>query len=72
MTHRKVSEEQVAETLESPDELMPGESGEMVAAKRFGVREVRVVYHETEPGSVVIYTVMKPRVRNGSEMTDAD
>jgi hypothetical protein len=64
MTQRTVNEEQVAETLESPDELIPGESGEEVAVKRFGVREVRVVYRETEPGSLVIYTVMKPRVHD--------
>jgi len=28
------------------------------------VREVRVVYEETGAGNLVIYTVMKPRVRD--------
>ncbi|MCX7853284.1 MAG: DUF4258 domain-containing protein [Caldilineales bacterium] len=65
MIQRKVSAEQVIETLESPDELIPGEAGEEIAIKRFGAREVRVVYKETETDSFVIYTVMKPRVRNG-------
>lgn len=64
MIQRKVSAEQVIETLESPDELMSGEEDEAIAVKRYGAREVRVVYRETETGSFVIYTVMKPRVRD--------
>ena len=42
MIHRKVSAEQVAETLGSPHEVIPGESGEEIAIKRFGAREVRL------------------------------
>ena len=61
MIQRKVSDEQVAETLESPDELLFGESGEEIAIKRFGIWKVRVVYQETTAG-FVIYTVMKPRI----------
>ena len=64
MMQRKVSADQVTETLEAPDELVPGESGEEIAVKRFGAREVRVVYREAEAGSFVIYTVMKPRVQD--------
>ena len=67
MIQRKVSAEQVTETLESPDEVIPGETGEEIAVKRFGTREVRVVYQEMDVGNFVVYTVMKPRVHGGSE-----
>lgn len=63
MKQRKVDPEQVEETLEMPDEIMPGDNGEEIAIKRYGSREVRVVYEETSTDTVVIYTVMKPRVR---------
>jgi hypothetical protein len=53
--------------LESPDEVIPGETGEEIAVKRFGTREVRVVYQEMDVGNFVVYTVMKPRVHGGSE-----
>ena len=58
----KKSHEEVAETLESPDELLPGDHGGHMAIKRYGNREVRVVYVETEAETFLIYTVMKPRI----------
>lgn len=64
MIQRKVSESQIAETLESPDELLAGDSGEAIAIKRFGVREVRVVYRETDDGSFLVFTVIKPFVHD--------
>lgn len=63
MVQRKVSPEQVKETAESPDEVLSGESGEEIAVRQYGEREVRVVYEELDPDTVVVYTVMKPRVR---------
>ena len=64
MIQRNVSADQVAETLDSPDELIPGESGELVAIKRYGTREVQVVYRETDAGSLIVLTVMKPRIHD--------
>jgi hypothetical protein len=64
MIQRKVNAAQVAETLESPDALIVGDSGEEIAIKRFGGHKVRVIYQEVEAGSLVIYTVMKPRVHD--------
>jgi hypothetical protein len=64
MIQRKVSADQVAETLETPDELIAGDSGEEIAIKRFGVRELRVVYRETDDGSFLVYTVIKPYVHD--------
>ena len=63
MAQRKIAAEQVLETLETPDEILPGDNGEEIAIKRFGNREIRVVYEETAPNRIVIYTVMKPKVR---------
>jgi hypothetical protein len=64
MIHRRVSADQVVEALESPDELIPGDSGEEIAIKRFGAREVRVVYKETDAGRFFVYTVINPRVHD--------
>lgn len=64
MTQRRVTEEQVVETLESPDEILPGDYDEEIAIRGYGVREVRVVYKEIEPETYLIYTVMKPKVRD--------
>ncbi len=66
MKQRKVEPEQVEETLEMPDEIRPGDNGEEIAIKQYGNREVRVVYEETDADTVVIYTVMNPRVRKKS------
>lgn len=63
MTQRKITSDQVQEVIETPDEILPGDNGEEIAIKRFGNREVRIVYEETIPGQVVIYTVMNPKVR---------
>ena len=64
MMQRKVSPEQVVEAIESPDEILPGDNGEEIAVRRYGIREVRVVYEEVDVDTVVVYTVMKSRVRD--------
>jgi hypothetical protein len=61
---RKISLEQVIEAIELPDEILPGDNGEEIAIKRYGNREVRVVYEETDVDRIVVYTVMKPRIRH--------
>jgi hypothetical protein len=62
MIQRKVSPGQVVEAIESPDEILPGDNGEEIAIRRYGTREVRVVYEEIGVDTVVVYTVMKSRV----------
>ncbi len=49
----------MAETLENPDEIVPGDGPEDTAVKQFETHEVMVVYEETEEEKVVIYTVMR-------------
>ena len=62
MRQRKVSEEQIVETIELPDEIFPGDGDEETAVKSYGGREVRVVYREIEPETYLILTVIKPRI----------
>ncbi|HEX6387122.1 MAG TPA: DUF4258 domain-containing protein [Anaerolineae bacterium] len=64
MKQRKVTEEQVEETLTTPDILEPGDSGGSIAIRRYGGREVRVVYDEPEEDVYVVFTVIKPKIRN--------
>lgn len=63
MEQRKVTPEQVEEAIESPDDVLPGDNGEEIAIRRYDTYEVRVVYEETEADTVVIYTVMRSRIR---------
>ena len=63
MKQRKVTEEQVQETLTDPDEIEPGDNGGNIAIRRYGWREVHVVYDEPEEDKYIIYTVIKPRIR---------
>ena len=61
MAQRNVSEQQVRETIEWPDEVLPGDINEETAVRRYGAREIRVVYEEIEPETYLIYTVIKAR-----------
>jgi len=63
MRQRKVTELQVEETLTKPDEIETGDNGGDIAIRRYGEREVRVVYGEPEQDTYVIYTVIKPRIQ---------
>lgn len=63
MASRDVSEADVRETLESPDAIWPGEVGaEEIAVRRYGNRDVRVVYEELATDHVLVITVMKPKI----------
>ena len=61
MAQREISEAEVAETLEAPDDILQGDGQEEIAVKQFGAREVRVVYEETGSEVVVIITVMQEK-----------
>jgi hypothetical protein len=63
MRQRRVTEKQVEETLTDPDEIESGDNGGDIAIRRYGGREVRVVYGETNEDEYIVYTVIKPRVR---------
>ena len=64
MAQRKVTEAQVRETLESPDEIEIGDLDELIAVRRINERELRVVYEEINSTTVVIYTVINARTRS--------
>ena len=61
MAQRSISEEQVIETLEWPDTVLPGNFNEETAVRRYGAREVRVIYEEVEVETYLVYTVIKPK-----------
>ena len=61
MAQRNISEEQVIETLEWPDEVLPGNHNEETAVRLYGAREVRVIYEEVEAETYLILTVIKPK-----------
>ena len=63
MKQRKVTEQQVAETLAAPDRLEAGDNGGDMAIREYDGREVRVVFKETEEDVYLVFTVIKPRIR---------
>lgn len=64
VAQRKIDPAQVTETLESPDNVIPGDQHEQIAIKNYGNREVRVVFENIDDDTVLVYTVLKPRVHS--------
>lgn len=63
MKQRNVTEKEVEDTLAHPDEIEPGDNGGEIAIRRYGIREVRVVYGKPEEDTYLVYTVIKPRIQ---------
>ena len=63
MKQRNVTEKEVEDTLAAPDEIEAGDNGGDIAIRRYGSREVRIVFGEPEDDTYVVYTVIKPRVK---------
>ncbi len=61
MAQRGISEAEVAETLEAPDDILQGDEQEEIAVKQLGARVVRVVYEEVGGEGVIVYTVMQEK-----------
>jgi hypothetical protein len=57
MRQRRITEQDVRETLETPDDVQMGDYGRYIAFKSFGNRRIRVVYEEPEPDAYVVVTV---------------
>ena len=68
MARCSVSEEQVRQTVESPNAETEGRLSRTVAEKRFedekGARYVRVVYNQEGAGEAVVVTVFTHRRRS--------
>ena len=62
MSQRNISEDEVAGTIESPDEILIGDEGEEIAIHLYGGVEIRVVYFVEDDGNLVVITVIKSRV----------
>ncbi len=63
MQQRKVSEVEVIDCVEGPDELRTGDFGETIAIKSYGNVYLQVVYEEEESGAYVIITVIRSKLR---------
>lgn len=64
MVERKVTPKQVEDTLEWPDEILPGEYDEEIVTKQFLDREIRVICEEDPDRDVtVVYTVISKRIK---------
>jgi hypothetical protein len=61
MIERHVSEHEVSETIESPDDIISGTEGETIALRRFARHVVRVIFQELDEDAVLVYTVIKVR-----------
>ena len=63
MLQRRIHEDEVSDTLEAPDDILPGDGGEAIAIRRYPFHEVRVVYEENDTNEVVVFTVMRTKIR---------
>lgn len=61
MSQREITETEVVDALEWPDEILPGDHNEETAVKQAGARELRVVFEKIEPDTYLICTVLKPK-----------
>lgn len=64
MAQRNVNDKQVKKTVMSPDDVLIGDYGEEMAIRRYGSREVHVVYEQIDGDMILVITVMNPRVRS--------
>lgn len=70
MQERKVSEAQVEEVVDQPDELEIGDQDEWVAIRTYGDRRIEVVYGDIDDprdaavdnDTVLVYTVISVRL----------
>ncbi|HRW51129.1 MAG: DUF4258 domain-containing protein [Caldilinea sp.] len=62
MVQRRVSEQVVLDTIDSPDDIVIGEMGESIAIRRHLRDEIRVVYEENPDGVYVVFTVIRTRI----------
>ena len=62
MIERKISEAQVEQVVDQPDELTMGEQDEWIAVRAYGNRRIQVVYGDVDDNAVLIYTVISVRI----------
>jgi len=65
MRERGVKFWQIERTLQEPEgPVQPGEFNEEIAYRRFGCREIGVVFEETKREIIIVYTVLVRRLRS--------
>jgi len=64
MRERGVPRWQVVKTIYQPEgPIQPGEFNEEIAYRRFGAREIGVVFEETKRNIIIVYTVIVRKLR---------
>jgi hypothetical protein len=62
MLRRRITEREVIDALEAPDELNDGDMGETIAVQRLLDDELRVVYQEVDDDSYLVITVLRGKL----------
>mgnify|MGYP003383036950 CR=1 FL=1 len=62
MSRRRITEREVIDALEAPDELNDGDMGETIAVQRLLDDELRVVYQEVDDDSYLVITVFRGKL----------
>jgi len=67
MSERGVTESIIQATVESPDEILHGDEGEEIALRRYGSRELRVIFRQLRTDDILVITVMQHKVRRDEQ-----
>ena len=62
MMQRHVTEREVIDVLEAPDELVDGDMGETIAVRRLLRDELHVIYEEGADDTCLVITVFRGRM----------
>jgi hypothetical protein len=62
MVQRHIAHEQIVEALTTPDDVLIGAMGELIAVREYGNWEIRVVYEEVDEDEALVFTVMRTRL----------
>ena len=62
MLQRRITDREVIDALEAPDELNDGDMGETIAVQRLLDDELRVVYQEVDDDSYLVITVFRGKL----------
>ncbi|HEY4694919.1 MAG TPA: DUF4258 domain-containing protein [Candidatus Nanoarchaeia archaeon] len=54
LKERNITRDQVAETVESPDLILPARGGRQIAIRKFDGRFLKIVFTKKESGIIVI------------------
>jgi hypothetical protein len=62
MQQRRITEDEVIDVLETPDEILDGDMGEAIAVQWLLDDELRVVYQERADDSYLVITIFRGKL----------